>query len=58
LKVFGDDAFGKMSSRCKNGVAVVNHLMEQNSVLFLPVLHALNIQFLHGCSMKKPSEPQ
>jgi hypothetical protein len=34
LKVFGDDAFGKVSSRCKIGAAVVNHLMEKNSILF------------------------
>jgi hypothetical protein len=31
LKVFGDDAFGKVSSRCKVGAVVVNHLMEQNA---------------------------
>jgi hypothetical protein len=34
LKVFGDDAFGKVSSCCKVGAAVLNHFMEQNSVLF------------------------
>jgi len=34
LKVFGDDAFGKVSSHCKVGAAVVNHLMEKNAILF------------------------
>jgi hypothetical protein len=34
LKVFGDDAFGKVSSCCKVAVAVVNHFMEKKSVLF------------------------
>jgi hypothetical protein len=34
LKVFGDDAFGKVSSRYKVGAAILNHLLEQNSVLF------------------------
>jgi hypothetical protein len=34
LKVFGDDAFGKVSARCKVGAGIMNHLLEQNSVLF------------------------
>jgi hypothetical protein len=34
LKVFGDDAFGKVTSRCKVAAAVVNYLMEVNRVFF------------------------
>jgi len=34
LKVFGDDAFGKVTSRCKVAAAVVNYLMEKNRVFF------------------------
>jgi hypothetical protein len=34
LKVFGDDAFGKVSSHCKVFAAILKHLMEQKSVLF------------------------
>jgi hypothetical protein len=36
LKVFGEDAFGKVASRCKAAVAVINYLLEQNRV-FYPV---------------------
>jgi hypothetical protein len=34
LKVFGDDAFGKVTARCKVAAAVVNYLMEVNRVFF------------------------
>jgi hypothetical protein len=34
LKVFGDDAFGKVTSRCNVAAAVVNYLMEVNRVFF------------------------
>jgi hypothetical protein len=32
LKIFGDDAFGKVSACCNVGASVVNHLLEQNHV--------------------------
>jgi hypothetical protein len=34
LKVFGDDAFRKVTSRCKVAAEVVNYLMEVNRVFF------------------------
>jgi hypothetical protein len=34
LKVFGDDAFGKVTSRCKVAAAVVNVLLLKNRILF------------------------
>jgi len=34
LKIFGDDAFGKVSARCKVGASIVNHLIEKNSVFY------------------------
>jgi hypothetical protein len=34
LKIFGDDAFGKVSSRCKVAAKAVNHLLEVNTVFF------------------------
>jgi hypothetical protein len=34
LKVFGDDAFGKVTSRCKVAEAVVNVLLLKNRILF------------------------
>jgi hypothetical protein len=36
LKVFGEDAFGKVASRCKATTVVINYLLEQNHV-FYPV---------------------
>jgi hypothetical protein len=36
LKVFGEDAFGKVASRCKAAAVVINYLLEQNPV-FYPV---------------------
>jgi hypothetical protein len=36
LKVFGEDAFGKVASRCKAAASVINYLLEQNRV-FYPV---------------------
>jgi hypothetical protein len=32
VKIFGDDAFGKVSIRCKLGASIVNFLMERNSI--------------------------
>ncbi len=48
LKIFGDDAFGKVASHCKVGASIVNFLMEKNTVFFpsgnvrnrLPILRA------------------
>jgi hypothetical protein len=34
LKVFGDDAFGKVSSCCKVGAGVIHHILETNTVFF------------------------
>ena len=34
LKIFGDDAFGKVSARCKVGAGIVNFLLEKNTVFF------------------------
>lgn len=34
LKIFGDDAFGKVASHCKLGASIVNLLMEKNTVFF------------------------
>jgi hypothetical protein len=34
LKVFGDDAFGKVSSRCKVGATVINRILEDNLIFF------------------------
>jgi hypothetical protein len=34
LKIFGNDAFGKVSSRCKVAANAVNHLLEVNTVFF------------------------
>lgn len=34
LKIFGDDAFGKVSTRCKVGASVINNLLEKNTVFF------------------------
>ena len=34
LKIFGDDAFGKVSSQCKVGAAIVNHILEKNFIFF------------------------
>jgi hypothetical protein len=34
LKVFGDDAFSKVSSHCKVGAGVINHVLEINTVFF------------------------
>jgi hypothetical protein len=34
LKIFGDDAFGKVSARCKVGSGIVNYLLDKNLVLF------------------------
>jgi hypothetical protein len=51
LKIFGDDAFGKVASRCKVGASIVNFLTERNTVFFpsgnvrnrLPIrVHPLN----------------
>jgi hypothetical protein len=35
LKIFGEDAFGKVLARCKIGAAVVNHALELNKVFFV-----------------------
>jgi hypothetical protein len=32
LKIFGNDAFGKVSTRCKVGASVINNLLEKNKV--------------------------
>jgi hypothetical protein len=34
LKIFGDNAFGKVASRCKLGASIVNFLMEKHTVFF------------------------
>ena len=34
LKVFGDDAFGKVTSRCKVAASVMNFLLQKNRVFF------------------------
>ena len=34
LKIFGDDAFGKVSARCKVGLGIINYLLEKNLVFF------------------------
>ena len=34
LKIFGDDALGKVSTRCKVGASVINNLLEKNTVFF------------------------
>jgi hypothetical protein len=34
LKIFGDDAFDKVSSRCKVGAAIVNHTLKKNCIFF------------------------
>jgi hypothetical protein len=54
LKVFGDDAFGKVSSRCKVGAGMINHILETN--LFFPLLElpglayrALNEETFKSC---------
>jgi hypothetical protein len=36
LKVFGEDAYGKVTAQCKVGSQIINHLLEKNHV-FLPV---------------------
>ena len=41
LKIFGDDAYGKVSTRCKVGAYIVNNLLERNIVFFLLVLQEL-----------------
>jgi hypothetical protein len=46
LKVFGDNAFGMVSSRCQVAAAVVNYLMEVNCVFF-PV--TAGWQHVPGC---------
>jgi hypothetical protein len=33
LKIFGDDAFGKVSARCIVGASIINHLMKKICVL-------------------------
>ncbi len=38
LKIFGDDAFGKVSSGCKVGTTIVKHILEKNFIFFLLVL--------------------
>ena len=38
LKIFGDDAFGKISSQCKVGTTIVKHILEKNFIFFLLVL--------------------
>jgi hypothetical protein len=44
LKVFGDDAFGKVSSRCKVGAGMINHILETN--LFFPLLELPGLAYL------------
>jgi hypothetical protein len=34
LKIFGDDAFGKVTQWCKAGAQVSNYLIEKNHVFF------------------------
>jgi len=34
LKVFGEDTFGKVASRCKAAASVINYLLEQNRVFY------------------------
>jgi len=58
LKVFGDDAFGKVLSRCKVGASMINHILE-NNLIFFPAgaaqsclsirAHALNKETFNSC---------
>jgi hypothetical protein len=48
LKVFGDDAFGKVLSRCKVGASVFNHILENN--YSPPPAGATRISLIHPCS--------
>jgi hypothetical protein len=34
LKVFGEDAYGKMTARCKVASTIINYLLEKNHVFF------------------------
>jgi len=34
LTIFGDDAFGTVSARCKVGLGIVYYLLEKNLVFF------------------------
>ncbi len=34
LKVFGEDAYGKVTSRCKVAATIINYLLEKNRVFF------------------------
>jgi hypothetical protein len=44
LKIFGNDAFGKVSTHCKVRARVVNHIPENNSFsLDLPDLAYLSV---------------
>jgi hypothetical protein len=44
LKIFGDDAFGKVSARCKVGASIINHLMEKKQCFIRVVLLVLIYQ--------------
>jgi hypothetical protein len=51
LKILGDDAFGKVASRCKLGASIVNFLMEKHT--FFPSGANLSV---HICLMMKCSK--
>ena len=34
LKIFGEDAYGKVTARCKVGSNIINYLLEKNRVFF------------------------
>jgi hypothetical protein len=58
LKVFGDDAYGKVISRCKVAAAVVNYLMEVNRVFFQLLQDRRVFLAVSDKSMKRHSSPQ
>jgi hypothetical protein len=58
LTVFGDDAFGKVTSRCKVAAAVVNYLVEVNRVFFQLLQDGSMFLVMSDKSMKRRSSPQ
>jgi hypothetical protein len=58
LKIFGEDAYGKVTARCKVGSQVINYLLEKNRVFF-PVTLDVSV-FLRGFDtlMKRLSSQQ
>jgi hypothetical protein len=52
LKIFGNDAFGKVSTRCKVGSSVINNMLEKNTV-FSPSSSVQARLPFHACPLNE-----